>query len=102
VTLGDNASPIRADVELLIFQGCPHAECARTNLRAALEKAGAPATWKEWDLAADATPQQYRRYGSPTVLVNGADVTGDWGTAAAMACRTDGAPSVEEIFRRLT
>jgi hypothetical protein len=66
-----------------------------------LEKAGAHAVWKEWDLAADATPQQYRRFGSPTVLVNGVDVTGDRGAAAAMACRTDGAPTVDEISRRL-
>ena len=88
-------------VELLYFEGCPHAERARGNLRAALEKAGAAATWKEWDLAADATPKRYRRHGSPTVLVDGEDVTGDRGAAAAMACRTDGAPSVEEISRRL-
>ena len=88
-------------VELLYFQGCPHAEHARRNLRAALERAGAAATWREWDLAAGATPEPYRRHGSPTVLVGGEDVTGDQDAASAMACRTDGAPSVEEIFGRL-
>jgi len=92
----------RPVVELLYFEGCPHAERARENLRAALEKAGAPAAWKEWDLAADATPRRYRRHGSPTILVDGENVTGDRGAASAMACRTDGAPSVEDMLGRLS
>lgn len=88
-------------VALLYFDGCRHVERARENLQAALEKAGAAASWREWDLAADATPEPYRRHGSPTILVDGEDVTGDRGAASAMACRTDGAPSVEEIYGRL-
>lgn len=76
-------------IELIYFDGCPNAEKARENLRAA---AGV-APWKEWNLSSDETPERFRRYGSPTVLVDGDDVTGEGGEIAAMACRADGAPS---------
>lgn len=88
-------------VELVYFEGCPNAERARANLRAALERAGERPEWDEWDLSAASTPEQYRSHGSPTVLIGGEDVTGNGARSVAMACRADGAPSVDTIAGRL-
>lgn len=88
-------------IDLVYFEGCPNAAIARENLKRAIEAAGRELTWSEWDLMSEATPDSYRRYGSPTVLVNGEDVTGDGAHATAMACRADGAPGVEAISARL-
>ena len=91
----------RPTVELVFFEGCPNAARARENLSAALATSGRPATWQEWDIGAEATPEAYRVYGSPTVLVDGRDVTGPGGQSQAMACRADGAPSVAAIVEQL-
>jgi len=85
------------EVELVYFDGCPNAEDARANLRAVLEEG----SWREWNLSATDTPARVRRHGSPTVLVDGRDVTGEREAAGAMACRADGAPSPEVIRKAL-
>lgn len=89
-------------IDLVYFEGCPNATKARDNLRAAIQQAGGDLGWSEWDLMADTTPEQFRKHGSPTVLVDGIDVTGEGAEVAAMACRADGAPSVETITESLT
>ncbi len=91
----------RPRIDLVYFEGCPNAGKARENLKTAIEATGRGLTWSEWDLTSEATPDSFRRYGSPTVLVDGEDVTGDGAEAAAMACRADGAPGVEAISARL-
>jgi mercuric ion transport protein len=89
-------------IELVYFEGCPNAVKARANIRAAVAEAfAAPVEWSEWDLMDDATPEGFKRYGSPTVLVDGHDVTGDGPGNNAMACRADGAPSIEVIAAKL-
>ena len=89
-------------VEFIYFEGCPNTSLARDNLRAALCSAGHELTWTKWDLLADSTPEHLRRYGSPTVLVDGRDVTGgDGGGTAKPSCRADGAPSVAAILEKL-
>lgn len=82
-------------IDLVYFDGCPNVDRARANLRA-LVPDGA---WAEWNLASADTPERFRRFGSPTVLVEGRDVTGEAERvgAGAMACRTDGAPSEDTI-----
>ena len=90
-------------IELVYFDGCPNAERARDNLRAAvLQVFGASVAWDEWDLTADSTPKDLKRHGSPTVLVDGRDVTGMEPESNAMACRADGAPSVDAIAATLS
>lgn len=84
-------------IELVYFEGCPNAERARENLASLLE----PGSWVEWNLSQEDTPERFRRFGSPTVLVDGRDVTGEVGGNAAMACRADGAPTVDAIRRAL-
>ncbi len=88
-------------VELIYFEGCPNVSLARDNLRTALVAAGREWTWTKWDLLADSTPEHLRRYGSPTVLVDGRDVTGGDAGGAARPCRVDGAPSVTAILEQL-
>ena len=88
-------------IELVYFDGCPNARQARDNIRSAVEAFGRPLEWSEWDLMAESTPEDFRRYGSPTVLIDGQDVTGAGASAVAMACRTDGAPSVASIAEKL-
>ena len=91
------------NIELVYFEGCPNARMARENIRAAIAEAfSEPVEWSEWDLMADSTPEDFKRFGSPTVLVNGHDVTGDGPGNVAMACRADGAPSVALIAASLT
>ncbi len=89
-------------IELVYFEGCPCVSQARDNLREAIEASGQDATWSEWDLMEESTPADYRRFGSPTVLVNGEDVTGENVGTAAMACRADGVPSVATITTRIS
>jgi hypothetical protein len=88
-------------VDVVFFHGCPNVHRARENLRIALGQLGRAAVWSEWDVMSGSTPERFRRYGSPTVLVDGRDVTGDDLGAAAPACRADGAPSAEMILRSL-
>jgi hypothetical protein len=101
------AEPLR--VELVYDPDCPNVERARTAIRAALAKVGAPAVWREWDRGDPATLPVLRSLGSPSVLVNGLDVGADGGVvteSSANSCRvyTDphgrlcGAPTAEMIL----
>ncbi|MFW6200935.1 MAG: hypothetical protein ACOC8B_00010 [Gemmatimonadota bacterium] len=88
----------KPEVELVYFDGCPNADEARANLRAVMDDG----SWREWNLSSADTPDRVRRYGSPTVLVDGRDVTGEGGnTGGAMTCRADGAPSPVAIRKAL-
>jgi len=84
-------------IELIYFEGCPNVGAARGNLRSALDMLGLAHEWTEWDLEAPEAPDRVRGYGSPTVLVNGLDVTGAAEGPAGLACSAAGAPQVESI-----
>ncbi len=88
-------------IELVYFTGCPHVKEARSALERALDAAGLPARWQEWDQAHPGTPAHLQGYGSPTVLVGGRDVTGVALPNAGQACRADGVPSSEVITAAL-
>lgn len=87
-------------VELVFFEGCPHAAEARRRLKLALEEAGVPAHWDEWDTGLPETPTSYLKFGSPTVLVDGQDVTGG-AEGSGMGCVVSGAPEVAVIAKAL-
>ena len=63
-------------VQFLAFDGCPLAEAARKELDAAVSEAGL-AGYEVIDILDPETPEDLRGWGSPTILVNGADVTGN-------------------------
>jgi mercuric ion transport protein len=88
-------------VQLLYFPGCPHIEAARELL------AQLSVRFTEVDVTASDTPAELRQWGSPTILVDGADVAGEVvGTGAA--CRLyphpggpRGVPTVEMVRGRI-
>ena len=64
-------------IEFIYEHSCPNVEDARAQLRLALEQAGLPVHWQEWEHNEPHCPAYARRYGSPTVLVDGKDVAGE-------------------------
>jgi hypothetical protein len=95
-------------IELIYDTDCPNAEAARSQLRLALAKVGHAPDWEEWERSAPAAPPHVRRYGSPTILVDGRDVAGGVPTEAD-CCRLyhgengrfQGVPSAETIAAAL-
>lgn len=65
----------RPAVQLLVFAGCPLAAAARESLRAALAELDLPG-YEEIDILDASTPAELRAWGSPTILVDGEDVSG--------------------------
>jgi hypothetical protein len=88
-------------VELVYDDTCPNVALARTNLLAAFESAGLTATWSEHRVGDPNAPAHTRGYGSPTILVDRADVANTQAGAEAccriypMATEIGKAPSVE-------
>jgi hypothetical protein len=87
-------------VELVYFEGCPHADEARRRLARAMTSAGLDARWDEWDTGLPSTLDRYRRFGSPTVLIDGTDVAGGV-EGSGMGCVVSGAPATEAILSAL-
>lgn len=85
-------------IQLLYFEGCPNLEPARAALRDAMVAEQIAQEVEEIDVQSPTTPEELRGWGSPTILVDGKDISGAERTAAA-ACRlyATGAPNVAEI-----
>ena len=64
-------------IEIIYELSCPNMADARAQLRLALEQAGLPAQWQEWERNDPHSPAYARQYGSPSVLVDGMDVAGE-------------------------
>lgn len=65
------------DVELLWWEGCPSTEGALDDLRAALREAGLdPGAVRMREIETDAEAAEAGFVGSPTIRIDGADVTG--------------------------
>jgi hypothetical protein len=77
------------DVELLWWEGCPSTEPALADLRAALDELGLdPGGVSTREVRTDDEARARRFTGSPTILIDGADVqaTGD-DEVAGLTCR---------------
>lgn len=74
-------------VELIYEQSCPNIASARTRLLKAFQRARLTPEWQEWEVNREDTPERARKYGSPTILVNGRDVGGGFPHASANCCR---------------
>lgn len=90
-------------IQLLYFDGCPNVEPARAALREALGAEGLDEPIDEIDLQAADAPAWARGWGSPTIMIDGAELTGAQRSDGS-SCRLypGGAPSVAQIRRRLT
>ncbi len=95
-------------VEIVWADECPHVDEARRAVRAALQNLELPTRWGEWNTSEPFAPRAMATYGSPTVLVDGVDVSGAE-PAGAPSCRvyerpdgsTAGAPSSQAIVEAL-
>ncbi len=88
-------------VQLLYFDGCPNVERARAALRDAMAAEHIDLAVEEVDVESPDAPDVARGWGSPTILIDGADVSGaDRSTGSTCRLYTDGAPSVELIRGR--
>ena len=74
-------------VELIYDADCPNVVAARSLLIKAFTSTGVSARWREWERGSPDCPEYARRYGSPTVLVNGRDVAVSMPVAGSAACR---------------
>ena len=74
-------------VELIYDKDCPNAEEARANLNTALRNFGIKSSWNEWDRNATSSPEYARNFGSPTILVDGCDVSMQEATSDGNCCR---------------
>lgn len=89
-------------VSFLFFDGCPLAARARDNLMSALEhvRARLMIGVEEVDIMDPQTPESMQRWGSPTILVDGMDITGAT-QGAACNCRIypgkGSVPTIEQI-----
>ena len=63
------------NVQLLTFPGCPLADAARVELQSALAEC-AGIDYEEIDILDPGTDENLRGWGSPTILIDGADITG--------------------------
>lgn len=61
-------------VDLIYDDDCPNVGEARAELLEAFRQTGIEPRWQEWQRSDEASPVHVRRYGSPTVLVEGVDV----------------------------
>jgi len=93
-------------IQFLYFDGCPLAPRARDNLNGAIAQVGESVRvdLEEVDLLAPEVPADLKRWGSPTILINGKDMM-DGEKGSACNCRIyagkDGLPSAEEIARAI-
>ena len=75
------------EVELIYDSDCPNVAQARAQLKEAFIRAGIEAEWREWNRGDDRSPDYGGGYGSPSILVNGKDVSGIAAAAHGGRCR---------------
>ena len=95
-------------IELIYDADCPNVALAREQLSRALTIVDLPQHWKEWSSDDPERPERARGYGSPTILVEGQDVSGAGQLDGTAGCRVystaeglRGVPTVEEIAAAL-
>ena len=92
-------------IDLVYDPDCPNVEPTRERLRAILGELSLPSHWDEWDRTDPDTPAHLLGFGSPTVLVDGRDVSGTTTPMSGSCCRlyaatsgaTSGVPPLEDM-----
>lgn len=93
------------EVVLLYDPDCPNVERCRANLIKAFAEVGRQPSWREVDRTAENTPPNLTGFGSPTILVDGTDVSGERPSSDGASCRLypiengryEAAPSIDQI-----
>lgn len=96
-------------VEFVYDGNCPNVAAARAQLLRAFARAGLTPRWSEFLIGDPAIPTHARGYGSPTILVDGLDVSTGSAPGAEASCRLYGTadgglsrvPGVSEIAAAL-
>ncbi len=96
------------EVDLIYETTCPNADRARALLRDGLDELGIGGSWNEWNRSGTDFPSRFDAFGSPTILVNGADVAGDGAASDADSCRVyladgqlRGVPTLDQLTSAL-
>ena len=97
-------------VELVYEKTCPNIEAARTQLLRAFVEAGATPHWLEWEVSTPDAPAHIHGFGSPSILIDGQDVSGDMAEGNNYCCRvyshgndaSKGVPAMEDIVHAIT
>lgn len=74
-------------VELIYEQSCPNIQAARVALLQAFSELDLEPHWIEWEVTDPEIPQYASNLGSPTILVDGYDVSGSIDKGHDMSCR---------------
>ena len=91
-------------VQFLYFPDCPNHEAAREALGRCLAALKLPPDFDDIDVTGPEVPEVLRSWGSPTILVNGVDVSGQTAQQSGSSCRIYGAsgvPTDEQITKLL-
>lgn len=96
-------------VELVYDRDCPNIAAAREQLLRAFSALGLTPHWREWEINDPRAPAHAHGFGSPTVLVDGVDVTPEPATGTDVCCRiyansdsaNRGVPALDEITAAL-
>lgn len=96
-------------VELVYDSDCPNIAAARTHLLKAFSLLQLKPHWQEWEISDPDAPAHVRHRGSPTILVNGRDISGYAEGMVANNCRIyadannsiSGVPPLEKIVTAL-
>jgi mercuric ion transport protein len=96
-------------VEFVYEKNCPNIEPTRSILLQAFSKLKMKPHWMEWEISDVSTPGYVRRYGSPTILINGKDVGESENLAKPEQCRLytqpdnslSGVPSINIIMNAI-
>ena len=95
-------------VELIYEKTCPNIKAARAQLLRAFGMTGITPHWQEWEVSMTEAPAYVHGHGSPTILVNGQDVSGSLITGNDYCCRVythlennKGVPAVLDIVQAL-
>jgi arsenate reductase len=82
-------------IEVLVFDGCPHAKLALELAQAVAARLSPDARVSKVVIESEEMAARTHFYGSPTILVNGEDVEGCTGPSLGLSCRVyDGSEGV--------
>ena len=86
-------------VEFVYEKSCPNVNGTRTRLVEAFRIAGIAPKWTEWETGDPATPNSRRKWGSPTILIDGADIAGAGDDETNDCCRIYAAQGADRGVR---